>query len=309
MIHDLYSRRNKPPVDDVVVYDEIPQKLRGQVIHILRDMFYSEHSYSNVDEDIYAYICSILERENGWIDLPQYLVASKRHSNDDSVAFQNHLMGAPSCEAALDAIEVSFRVVDGTIPSDSIGDVSDSQTEISEAVDELNARFRENGMGYQYENGQIIRTDSQFIHAEITKPALRILQGEDYKGATSEFLSAHEHYRHGKFKECLNDCLKAFESTMKTICDKRGWIHKPEDTASKLVQICLSNRLLPKFSEEQLNALGNVLKSHVPAPRNKLSGHGQGSTEVEVPQHFASFALHSTAANILLLAEAEKALP
>lgn len=44
-----------------------------------------------------------------------------------------------------------------------------------------------------------------------------VLSDKRYKGASQEFLAANEHYRHGRYKECLNDCLKAFESTMKII--------------------------------------------------------------------------------------------
>ena len=46
---------------------------------------------------------------------------------------------------------------------------------ISDTIEEMNQRFRENGVGYQYENDQIIRVDSEFIHAEAVKPALQLL--------------------------------------------------------------------------------------------------------------------------------------
>ncbi|MGD0954125.1 MAG: hypothetical protein ABR985_17335 [Methanotrichaceae archaeon] len=87
-----------------------------------------------------------------------------------------------------------------------------------EAIAELNHRFREHGVGYQYESGMMMRVDSQIIHEEIVRPALSMLSDPMYEGANAEFLSAHEHYRTKKYKECLNDCLKAFESTIKAIC-------------------------------------------------------------------------------------------
>jgi hypothetical protein len=111
----------------------------------------------------------------------------------------------------------------------------------------LNQRFLEHGVGYQYESGEIIRVDSKLVHAEVVKPALGVLTNPIYSGANEEYLSAHQHYRDGKYKECLNDCLKSFESTMKAICSKRGWTYdKDKDTAKKLIDICFDNGLVPK---------------------------------------------------------------
>ena len=41
-----------------------------------------------------------------------------------------------------------------------------------DAVEELNHRFKEHAIGYQYLEGELVRVDSQFAHAEIVKPAL-----------------------------------------------------------------------------------------------------------------------------------------
>lgn len=78
------------------------------------------------------------------------------------------------------------------------------------------------GSGFQFESSAIIRIDSNFIHAESVKPVLALLRQDLYQGANEEFLNAHQHYRHGRHKECLVDALKAFESTLKAICVKRG---------------------------------------------------------------------------------------
>jgi hypothetical protein len=178
-----------------------------------------------------------------------------------------------------------------------------------EAIQELNTRFFEHGIGYQYESGMLIRKDSEFIHAEIVKPVLLLLQAKEYKGANEEFLKAHEHYRHGKYKECLNECLKAFESTMKAICEKRQWTYNQNDTAKKLIEICFHNELIPSFIQSEISALRSVLESGIPTIRNRLGGHGQGAKQTIVPLHIASYTLHMTASTILLLVEAEKNLP
>jgi len=67
---------------------------------------------------------------------------------------------------------------------------------VIQAVEELNERFREHGVGYQFEELKIVRVDSQVLHAEVVKPALHLLSESAFSGANADFLKAHEHYRH-----------------------------------------------------------------------------------------------------------------
>ena len=206
-------------------------------------------------------------------------------------------------EHSLDVVELIFSEVERIDTRDRSFDSQLLTPE--EAVAELNQRFREHGVGYEYRNGQLIRVDSALLHHEVVIPALQFLQQSFLKGANDEFLSAHEHYRHKRYKECLVDCLKAFESTMKAICEKRGWTYKPTDTAKPLIDTCLKNGLVPSFLDAHLGGLRAALESGLPATRNRLAGHGAGSTPVDAPEDVASYAVHLTAANILLFAESE----
>lgn len=136
-----------------------------------------------------------------------------------------------------------------------------------------------------------------------------LLSDPRYHGAQEEFLNAHRHYREGNYKECLTDCLKSFESTMKAICEIRKWTYSKTDTAKTLIDICFKNGLIPAMLQAQLNALQIVLESGVPTLRNKMGGHGQGAIPILVPQHVAAYTLHLTAANVVLLANSERGLP
>ncbi len=186
---------------------------------------------------------------------------------------------------------------------------TDRKLEPDKAITELNLRFKEHGVGYQYESGELLRIDSQYMHAEAVKPTLTVLRSKYYKGANEEFLKAHEHYRHGRHKECLVEALKAFESTMKAICEKRKWPYQQTDTAKILIDICLKNGLIPAYMQTQFSSLRSMLESGVPTIRNKLGGHGQGSQPVSVPEPLVRYALHLTATNILFLGDSEEALP
>ena len=113
----------------------------------------------------------------------------------------------------------------------------------------------------------------------------------------------------GHYKECLNECLKAFESVMKTICTRRGWSFQTTDTAKSLIGTCFSNDLFPDFMQSHFTGIRSALESGIPTLRNKLGGHGQGMTAVPVPSYIAEYLLHETATTIVLFMNAAEALP
>ena len=127
-----------------------------------------------------------------------------------------------------------------------------------------------------------------------------------FKNANEEFLSAHEHYRHKRNKECLKDCLKALETTMKVICKLNNWEFGETDTAKKLLDTCIKNGLIPTFLMSHFTSLRTSLESGVPTIRNKLGGHGQGNTKITVPAHFASYMLYLTGTTINFLVSCQQ---
>jgi hypothetical protein len=311
---DRYSLRSRlesgDPVD-VYQYDQIPDSMRVRVIQIALEVLGIPSFVLPVSkkpsDDAWNAIVRVIRRSRGIQPLSK--------GTDNAVAeVAKYLKHEPSVEHTLDAIQEIFQHIQAEADHhdfewyDARREVGDNSCPIS-AINELNQWFKEERIGYQFENGLIVRIDSQYAHAEAIKPALGLLRDPKYAGANAEFLAAHEHYRYGRHKECLGSCSNAFESTMKIICELRGWQIENNATASKLIKTCLDNNLLPKFSEQQLTSVRTALESGVPTIRNKRAGHGQGSEIVEVPPHFASYALHLTAANILLLVEAERSLP
>lgn len=55
-----------------------------------------------------------------------------------------------------------------------------------------------------------------------------------------------------------------------------------------------------------LTSIRTTLETGIPTVRNKLSGHGQGSTISPIPDEFAEYALNLTATNIVLLVKIYK---
>jgi len=297
-VFDLFSKRqkiNRGEVPDTYQYEEIPKELRIQIVHIIYDAFGDLYRDSGADR-AFRSIHEVLCREYGVF----YLV--DRNSNDSENVI-NFLLNTQKIDNAIDVVELTFKFIDRNVREHQHR-YQNYKLSPDEAIAELNYRFREHGVGYQYESGMMIRVDSQFIHEEIVRPALTFLSDPMYDGANAEFLSAHEHYRTKKYKECLNDCLKSFESTMKAICTQRGWKTNTGDAANRLIEIVFEHELIPPFMQSHFTALKSTLGSGVPTVRNRLSGHGQGAEEISIPESIAAYALHLTASNVLLLTKA-----
>ena len=302
---ELFSKRLKKneKLPDVYIYSDIPNHLRVQIIHIIRDTIGEDKSgYEKYSFKSYEYIHKNLCKEYGVFSL-------KNNADSDSEAIFDFFLKCDDYTKCLDIIELTFKIIENfTLKNYSfIKENTTSSQEPEDAINELNLRFKESAIGYQYESGEIIKVDSQFVHSEAVKPVLYLLASEKrFKGTNDEFLTAHEHYRNNRYKECINDCLKSFESLMKVIHEKHSWNYKSTDTAKKLINSCLNNNLIPSYLETQFSSIRSLLESGIPTIRNKEGGHGQGSELSEVPEHLASYILHLTATNLLFLANCEK---
>lgn len=297
-VYDLFSKRRKKDrgeLPDVFTYDRLPQQLRVQIVHILRDALGAQRDNEITSDRAKQKILDTLSREYG-----TFTIAPGQYPQE---ILENFIIDEPDTYRVLDAVELSFMTAE-MFGNDA---VYRSQAEVKllpkQAIAELNERFLEHGIGYQYDSCTIIRKDSEFLHLEAVKPTLQLLRDHRFKGANDEFLKAHEHYRHGKVKDCMTYCLMAFESVLKTICAIKSWEFQPTDTAKSLLDICFQKDLVPAFLQSHYAALRSTLESGVPTVRNKLGAHGQGAEVIEVPLHYAAYTLHMTASTVLFLVE------
>ena len=291
---NLFSKRQKKlrgEVPEVYTYDDLNDNLRTQIIYAFNDAF--DKNNGKKVRDVYEEIRKILLREYGLLFL-----ANNQYDNPED-DFLKFYFKEDDFEKVIDAIELICNFIDykiRKIPWDYSQRFNPDQ-----ALIEINERFKEHGIGYSYENGEIIRIDSTFVHSEITKPTIALLWNEKFSGANEEYMKAHDHYLHGRNKECLNDCLKSFESVLKTICKEKKWQFNQSDTSKKLIKICFENELVPSFTQNQFTSLQNLLESGIPTIRNKLGGHGQGTEKITVDDIMTRYALNLTGSNIIFL--------
>jgi hypothetical protein len=314
---DLFSRKKRddePDSPEVFRYDDIPHQLRIQLLHALDDArkrIYQRTipafiAIGTEGSDIFADACLVLRRELGLGKLVE-IRKRVRSMNDTETKdlCDEFTVFFEECEPG--QVLGAVRVVMGLIEEASRNRLLDHECNASTVASEVNRRFLEHSVGYQYQSGRIIVETNSVLHSEVITPALTLLSDPRFAGANEEFLKAHEHYRHGRLGECLVNCLKAFESAMKLICDLKGWTFRSTDTAKSLIEICLANNLIPTFTQQQLTSLRTLLESGVPTIRNKQAGHGQGGARHQVSPHLARFGLHLTAAVIVLLVESYNA--
>jgi hypothetical protein len=312
-VYETFSKRKRrlerTGQQDVYQYDVLPEAFRVQVIHIWNSAI-GKYRYPDFSghkpplSEVWDFIHNAIAREIG-----VFRLGRDSYDANSETRCKEHLLTADT-EGALDIIELSFRLIDTSVRR--LQHYTRQEAEITQdsddAIEELNHRFREHGIGYQYVARELVRIDSQVIHAEAVKPALSLLNESGFDGPAEEFMLGFEHYRHGRNKEAIAEALKAFESTMKAICKARNWTHPPNATAKPLTDFLFQKGLIPADLESHFSGLRSAMESGLPTISNRTSRHGQGPDPVAIPDHFAAYALHLAASNIVFLIKAHKSL-
>lgn len=302
---NIFSRRNRAERGtgtDVYSYDEMGRSLRVQFCQIVSEAIgpYAEGDYAATPGvRVYKELARFMRKELAVFILPP---SSSEYTQPDKEFF-DWFLNERDNERVLDGVEVACRALQTLVEPDPYRFKDYVKTSVQDAISELNARFLEAGYGYQYVSGQVVRVDSQFAHSEIVLPALRVLSNKTFGAAENEFLAAHSAYRDQDYQTCLMECAKAFESVLKVIASRRGWPVQANDPAKKLLDAAYAAGFIDPILQAEFTALRSLLESAVPTMRNRMAGHGAGTTIRNVPRHFASLQLHQTAALMIFLAE------
>jgi hypothetical protein len=300
----LYSDRLKDAAragtTDVYQYDNVPDKVRVQIRQIVTGSFGSPSRYvtSWKDNPAALKVRQVVCHEQG---KDSFGYEPKNPMEDLALQLEN-----ASTEDFLNTLEVCCFALTHVIEKSATWRSQwDAKIDPTDAIDDINFRLRDAGVGYQIEEGdKIVRVDSHFAHAEMVKPALTLLNLRGYEGPQAEFLNAHEHYRSGRFKEAITEGAKAFESLMKAVCDQKGWEYKKGARASDLLKVLRAHALWPDYLDGSFDQLIATLASGLPQVRNEDGAHGQGSVRKEVPGYVAAYALHLAASKMILISSA-----
>ena len=174
-ITDIFKKRKfqSDRAGSPIIYrqDLLPEGFRIQVMWIWRQSI-GEPQYGGhiIDKFWKALHDDIAEEEKLY------------HLGDPSDSYcvrcQQYLGTAP-VESALSIIERSFQLIERvhvSLARDGLPlHLYNLTMSYEGAVDTLNKRFAENKIGYQYVDDRIVSAESQYVHSEITVPALQLL--------------------------------------------------------------------------------------------------------------------------------------
>jgi hypothetical protein len=301
-------RQNRRDAPEVYIYDRAPAQLRHQISLALAEGLGSYTLLDRYGLDSYepdnaaAYEC--------WkqIDYACHKEIFSFLTFRDDEDFKRGVLAAIADCADIDdwlsIVEICCKIMDWLIGTSDIFVDQPERVAATNALSEINRRFEQHCVGYQFENGQIIRKDSQLVHSEVVKPALALLAAPLFAKANDDFMTAHRHYRNGEFKDAVTAANRAFETTLKLICDLESWAYGKGDRASELVTVVSNNGLFTHYFDKGLSAYMAMLKTGLPNVRNDAGGHGAGLAAQSVTAGIARYAINLTASNIVFLGDA-----
>ena len=224
---ELFSRRYRDKSGDpeVYIYNNFSQEFRNQCFYIVGDFI--NKIQKTTYEDVAEKICEAFAREKGL----KYVAGYYGRINDlDAIS---KYFDESSNEDFFDFVDFIFTNCVGTKELiDAYWHFGDDP--FVRAADELNLRFKQHSLGYEFTNGEIIPKTNEVIHQQIIKPALKILTDERFRGAEEEYLLAFEHFKTGNNKDAILNAGKAFESTIKTICKELKYKYEYTSSAKNL---------------------------------------------------------------------------
>ena len=143
---------------------------------------------------------------------------------------------------------------------------------------------------WRFTDGEFFKLDSDFLGARLVESAHATLAAHSFEGAADEFAKARQDAASGEPKDAILYAAKSFESVLKVLT---GQEHA---NADQLIKTLINQGFLDDLPEAARASFGEQVLKTLPSLRNRLSGHGQGSSVVQIPAAYAELALQLAAA-------------
>lgn len=163
-------------------------------------------------------------------------------------------------------------------------------------IDELNMIFEEEGVGYRWAAGQIVRFDGEVTPREAIMPAIAALARGHFGAAESEFSEAAASFARGAWRDTTTHANAALESVLKIKTGREG-------TAGELINEALKQGLIPNYLGRTADAIAKIVHGVNATRSQQGSVHGLGDREPEADERLARLALTMTEALIEFLAD------
>ena len=160
---------------------------------------------------------------------------------------------------------------------------------------ETNEAFQDERCPWLLCDGSFFQFDSQFLEIQVLHRAHELLRAARFEGALQEFVEARNDLASGDFKGAIHNAAKAFESALKAIHDRH------DGSAKQLIDDLKGTSFYEGFPISLVSGFGDQVLMSLPNIRNRVGGHGQGETVIEVPRSLAEMSLHLAAVYIVFL--------
>lgn len=297
-VKNLYSNRLQPKTEKLE-FDILPNELRIQLVYIWEQFFSQRYFPKEISDGCTKELVKILMKEHALESWPQTL---QRSTNIHKIGI--YFKKLENVEKCIDVVEIILTLIENSQNLiTSLGYPYNLDYNSNEVINEINDRFKLHGIGYQYLNFKILRLDSIILNSQLVEKTFTLLNSEKYKNVNTEFLTAHDHFRHKRNSDCVVWCLKSFESTIKIIANENNWTFKENLTARPLIQLLFNNNFFPKHTDQLIINFKTFLENSISLIRNKKGGHGAGNEVNIVPDSITQYMLYITGASINLIFE------
>lgn len=220
-------------------------------------------------------------------DLPGPVASTSDYDADRQIPA--HLARCTDFEV-LDFVDGVFQVLAQT----SEGYAGIDYEVMKHTTTRLNAICEEEGVGYRWVDGELIRFDDPVTHAEAVEPAMELLAAGKFGHANAEFRRALECYRSGAWRDAITNANAAFESVLKVVTGKHNL------TAGPLIAEARRQGVIPGYMQSSAENLEKVMNV-VPAVRGQEGPHGLGAREQAADESLARFVVTTSAAFIIFI--------
>lgn len=164
-IFDIFSKRDKP-LPDVYQTTSLPQELRVQIVKILQDAFghlNRRDAWDGSSNEAMRFIREAICREKG-----RFFLYEKRMPPEEDLL--NAILASQDIALVIDIVDFAFKYM---------AKANDYRLEDtrSDWIAELNHRFREHGVGYQFDEQatHLFAIDNELVHQQVIRRTLKLL--------------------------------------------------------------------------------------------------------------------------------------
>lgn len=155
---------------------------------------------------------------------------------------------------------------------------------------DLNNLLEEERVDWRMLGGHLIRIDSEFLELDLMAQTQNLLGVHGLEGPTAEFVNARNDLAAGDVKGAIHKACNSMESVLKSL------LERSDGNASTLIRQLYDSGFYDGMPDEFARSFGEQVLMALPFLRNRLGGHGQGPTIVDVPDAYGQLAIHLSAA-------------